>query len=82
MTTIIFKIEDWVKFTPKLYAGHPLSARLSWKHKEVFDFTVRVHQGIEIATDGAGTKYSRQVDKVHLDFVDEAAATLFKLRWT
>jgi hypothetical protein len=87
MTTIIFKNPmEWDRIQKRMYEGHSLSARqISWRHKEVFGFTVRhysaPYEGDELMDlfEKGYSGGSRQ--QIHLDFDDDAAATLFRLRW-
>lgn len=97
MTTIALTHNQWSNIKDKIYAEVPLSVKLiTSKHKEVLGFTVREHQG-DFVVIPADLKYSslpssaisanftltdvEYLDYIALDFVNEAAATMFRLRW-
>jgi len=81
MSTIKLTAHQWEILAERLYASLPLSTRLiSWKHKEQFGFVVRNYHETEEIKSEENRTLSYKV-WICLDFYDEAAATLFRLRW-
>jgi hypothetical protein len=85
MITITLTLQQWDDLKEKVYAEVPLSTRLlSHKHKEALGFSVREHSGwvlIRPKDLPAVDNTIRYLHYIALDFVDEPAATLFRLRW-
>ena len=83
MTTVVLTEQKWNAISQKLYEGCKPSERIiSWKHKETFGFIMREYWApYEHAADSGLLIGKNRALQIHLDFYDEAAATLFRLRW-
>jgi hypothetical protein len=86
MITINLTLQQWDDLKEKVYAEVPASTRLlSHKHKEALGFSVREHNGWGLVRPkdlpAQPDNTIRYLHYIALDFVDEPAATLFRLRW-
>ena len=96
MSTLKLTPAQWDLIKEKVYEGTPISVRLlKARHKEYFGFIVRHHEHFEkrkkdtfvpSAGMSLGELVAFQSDWKHeqwvcLDFYDEAAATMFRLKW-
>lgn len=75
MTTIVMKTGDWWKIRDRINQDYGMvTTMVSWRLKETLGFTVRTHQGVNSLTN------IYEYD-TRLDFVDETAATFFRLKY-
>ena len=75
MTTIVIKDHDWERIRPRIDADYgKITTMISWRLKESLGFTVRRHR--YFADDTA-----RYQEDVRLDFVNETAATFFRMKY-
>lgn len=85
MTTIKMSTHQWDHIYLKIkeeYADQPSIFMIRGRMREVLGFTQRTHRYWEPDTgtrsyDGGG----RYVTEVHLDFYDESAQTMFRLKY-
>lgn len=87
MKAVILKHREWDDIFAKIkgdYAGTPSVYLLRSKMKDTLGFTVREHT---VYRDGTDVEYGDFDDwrdfrtEIHLDFYDEAARTMFLLRY-
>lgn len=75
MTTIVLAHKEWLKIRPRIDADYGrVTTLVSWKLKETLGFTVRHHRGNNPIN-------GHWVDDTRLDFVNEDAATFFRLKY-
>jgi hypothetical protein len=75
MTTIVIDNREWNKIRPKIDADYgQVTTMISWRLRETLGFTVRRHQGHNPIN-------GHWVNDVRLDFVDQDAATFFRLKY-
>jgi hypothetical protein len=75
MTTIVMKTYEWRKLRDRIDQDYgKATTKISWRLKETLGFTVRTHQGINSLTNVY--EYDTR-----LDFVDETAATFFRMKY-
>ena len=74
MTTIVLQNHAWDQLRPRIDADYgKVTTMISWRLKETLGFTVRNHHFV----DDTG----RYIADVRLDFVDETAATFFRMKY-
>jgi len=75
MTTIVLDNQEWRDLQKRITADYGIVvAMISWKTKETLGFTVRHHQGNNPIN-------GHWVNDIRLDFVNEDAATFFRLKY-
>lgn len=75
MTTIVIKTRDWHDICARIAEDYGQATTLiSWRLKETLGFTVRHHQGFNSLTN------VYENDR-RLDFVNEEAATFFRMKY-
>ena len=75
MTTIVLQNSEWTKLRPRIDDDYGrITTMISWRLKETLGFTVRSHRGFDLTT-------RRYEEDTRLDFVDEAAATFFRMKY-
>jgi hypothetical protein len=75
MTTIVIEPYEWSTLRLRIEADYGNTTTLiSWRLKEFLGFTVRRHRYF---ADDTG----RYQEDVRLDFVDETAATFFRMKY-
>ena len=75
MTTIALETHKWNPIRERIKADYGERIfYLSWRTKETLGFTVRHHRGYDPVR-----KY--YTDDIRLDFVDETAATFFRMKY-
>ena len=75
MTTIVLKNSEWNKLRPRIDADYGrITTMISWRLKETLGFTVRSHRGFD-------PQANDYVQDTRLDFVDETAATFFRMKY-
>ena len=75
MTTIVLQNYEWAKLRPRIDDDYGrITTMISWRLKETLGFTVRSHRGFDLTT-------RRYEEDTRLDFVDEAAATFFRMKY-
>ena len=74
MTTIVLQNYEWNKLRLRIEHDYGITTLLSWRLKERLGFTARHHSGKNHLT-GVYENDTR------LDFVDEAAATFFRMKY-
>jgi hypothetical protein len=75
MTTIVLQNYEWTKLRPRIDDDYGrITTMISWRLKETLGFTVRSHRGFDLTT-------RRYEEDTRLDFVDEAAATFFRMKY-
>jgi hypothetical protein len=83
MSTIKLTTKQWEYLKEKIYVDVPTSVRIIRdRHRQYFGFTVREHQEFLGWTDSIlEIKSEQRITTICLDFYDEAAATMFRLKW-
>jgi hypothetical protein len=75
MTTIVLDAYGWSVIRHKIDHDYgQVTTLVSWRLKETLGFTVRRHQGHNPIN-------GHWVNDIRLDFVDEDAATFFRLKY-
>ena len=75
MTTIVMNEYNWQKIRARIDQDYgQVTTLVSWRLKETLGFTVRRHQGTNSLTNIF--EYDTR-----LDFVDETAATFFRMKY-
>ena len=75
MTTLVLKHQEWRDLQQRIEDDYGIVvAMISWKTKETLGFTVRHHQGHNPIN-------GHWVNDIRLDFVDQDAATFFRLKY-
>ena len=75
MTTIVMNDYNWQKIRARIDQDYGrVTTLVSWRLKETLGFTVRHHRGINSLTNIF--EYDTR-----LDFVDETAATFFRMKY-
>jgi len=75
MTTIVMNDYNWQKIRARIDEDYGrVTTLVSWRLKETLGFTVRHHQGTNSLTNIF--EYDTR-----LDFVDETAATFFRMKY-
>ena len=75
MTTLILDKKVWRDLQQRITSDYGIVvAMISWKTKETLGFTVRHHQGHNPIN-------GHRVNDIRLDFVDQDAATFFRLKY-
>ena len=75
MTTIVMNDYNWQKIRARIDEDYGrVTTLISWRLKETLGFTVRHHRGINSLTNIF--EYDTR-----LDFVDETAATFFRMKY-
>ena len=75
MTTIVLQNYEWTKLRPRIDDDYGrITTMISWRLKETLGFTVRSHRGFDLTT-------RRYEEDTRLDFVDETAATFFRMKY-
>jgi hypothetical protein len=75
MTTIVMNDYNWQKIRARIDEDYGrVTTLVSWRLKETLGFTVRHHRGINSLTNIF--EYDTR-----LDFVDETAATFFRMKY-
>ena len=75
MTTIVMNEYNWQKIRDRIDQDYGrVTTLVSWRLKETLGFTVRRHQGTNSLTNIF--EYDTR-----LDFVDETAATFFRMKY-
>jgi hypothetical protein len=75
MTTIVMNEYNWQKIRARIDQDYGrVTTLVSWRLKETLGFTVRRHQGTNSLTNIF--EYDTR-----LDFVDETAATFFRMKY-
>lgn len=81
MTTIVLSHQDWAKIRYRIDQDYgKVTSMISWRLKDALGFTVRHHQGIDTRI-REHVRIREYVDDMRLDFVDEAAATFFRMKY-
>ena len=74
MTTIVLQNHAWDQLRPRIDADYgKITTMISWRLKESLGFTVRKHHFIDAT--------GRYIEDIRLDFVDETAATFFRMKY-
>jgi hypothetical protein len=72
MTTIVLQTYEWNRIRPRIEADYgKVTLMVSWRLKESLGFTVRRHRYFA----------DRYEEDVRLDFVNETAATFFRMKY-
>ena len=75
MTTIVLTNSEWNKLRPRIDADYGnTTTMISWRCQDTLGFTIRRHRGFDLTT-------RRYEEDTRLDFVDEAAATFFRMKY-
>lgn len=75
MTTIVMNEYNWRKIRTRINEDYgPVTTLISWQLKATLGFTVRRHRGNNHLT-------NIFENDIRLDFVDEAAATFFRMKY-
>lgn len=75
MTTIALETHKWNPIRERIKADYGERIfYLSWRTKETLGFTVRHHSGYDHRT-------GEYCSDIRLDFVDETAATFFRMKY-
>jgi hypothetical protein len=75
MTTIVLQNSEWTKLRPRIDDDYGrITTMISWRLKETLGFTVRSHRGFD-------PRVGDYVQDTRLDFVDETAATFFRMKY-
>jgi len=75
MTTIVLDNREWNKIRPKIDADYgKITTMISWRLRDTLGFTVRHHRDHNPIN-------GHWVHDIRLDFVDEDAATFFRLKY-
>lgn len=82
MSTIVLTESQWKNISAKLYKDRSPAIHIATVHKREFGFTVRRHVYI-VKVDFDVGQYNdyEYVEGIHLDFYDEACATMFRLKY-
>ena len=75
MTTIVLQNSEWTKLRPRIDDDYGrITIMISWRLKETLGFTVRSHRDFD-------PRVGDYVQDIRLDFVDETAATFFRMKY-
>ena len=75
MTTIVLKNRDWNQIRQRIDEDYgKTTTMISWRCQETLGFTIRRHRGFNPIN-------GHFEEDTRLDFVDEEAATFFRLKY-